>query len=175
MRVAVSGLGHVGTLVARGLAASGARLVVSDVDPARRAVAAELGATWTDPESVLRAEVDVLVPAALGGQLTAELVGQLRCRAVAGPANNQLADESVADLLHVAGIVWAPDVLVSAGGIVGVTAREIDGLGRDDVHARVRGIGTTLAGLLDEAAERDESPHRTARRRVAQRITAVPA
>lgn len=173
LRVAVSGLGHVGTLVARELAASGARLVVSDVDPRRRAVAEELGATWTDPDSVLRADVDVLVPAALGGQLTVELVGELRCRAVAGPANNQLADEAVADLLHAAGIVWAPDYLVSAGGVLGVTAREIDGLGPQAERERVRGIGTTLAALLDEAAERGESPHRTAARRVGRRLTAV--
>ena len=175
LRVAVSGLGHVGTLVVRGLAAAGAQLVVADVDPARRVVAEECGAVWTDPDAVLTADVDVLVPAALGGQLTAELVGRLRCRAVAGPANNQLAAEPVADLLHAAGIVWAPDWLVSAGGIVGVAAREIDGLGPQEAMERVRGIGVTLDMLLDEAAARGESPHHTARRRVAERLAGVPA
>jgi glutamate dehydrogenase/leucine dehydrogenase len=175
LRVAVSGLGHVGTLVARRLAAAGARLVVADVDPARRVVARECGATWTDPDAVLTADVDVLVPAALGGQLTEELVGRLRCRAVAGPANNQLAAEPVADLLHAAGIVWAPDYLVSAGGVVGTVAREIDGLGRNEAQERVRGLGGILDAVLDEAAERGESPHRTARRRITERLAAVPA
>jgi len=173
LRVAVAGLGHVGTLVVRGLAAAGAQLVVADVNPARRVVADELGAIWTDPDAVLTADVDVLVPAALGGQLTAELVGRLRCRAVAGPANNQLATEPVADLLHAAGIVWAPDYLVSAGGIVGVAAREIDGLGPQEAQDRVRSIGVTLDMLLDEAAERDESPHHTAGRMIRERMSAV--
>ncbi|MGI5130128.1 Glu/Leu/Phe/Val dehydrogenase dimerization domain-containing protein [Pseudonocardia sp. CA-107938] len=175
LRVAMSGLGHVGTLVARRLAAAGARLVVSDIDPTRRAVAQECGADWADPEEVLVADVDVLVPAALGGQLTPELVDRLRCRAVAGPANNQLAADAVADLLHARGIVWAPDYLVSAGGVVGTTAREIDGLGPHEARARVRGIGETLDALLDEAAERGESPHRTAQRRITERLSAVPA
>jgi leucine dehydrogenase len=175
LRVAVSGLGHVGALVARGLAGAGAQLVVADVDPARRAVAQECGAAWTDPDAVLEAEVDVLVPAALGGQLTAELVGRLRCRAVAGPANNQLATDPVADLLHAAGILWAPDYLVSAGGLVGTTAREIDGLGPAAARERVRAIGATLDALLDEADRQGESPHRTAGRRIAERVAAVPA
>ena len=145
------------------------------MNPARRVVAQECGARWTDPDAVLTADVDVLVPAALGGQLTADLVGRLRCRAVAGPANNQLATDRVADVLHESGIVWAPDYLVSAGGVVGTTAREIDGLGPQEAMERVRGIGVTLAMLLDEAAERGESPHRTAQRTVAERLAGVPA
>jgi leucine dehydrogenase len=94
---------------------------------------------------------------------------------VAGPANNQLAAEPVADLLHTAGIAWAPDWLVSAGGIVGVAAREIDGLGPQEAMERVRGIGVTLDMLLDEAAQRGESPHHTAQRMVAERLAGVPA
>jgi glutamate dehydrogenase/leucine dehydrogenase len=96
----VIGLGHVGERVARRLASDGAQLVLSDIDPTKRQLAQELGARWLDPEGALIAEADVLVPAALGGVLTEAVVGNLRCAAIAGPANNQLADDSVADLLH---------------------------------------------------------------------------
>ena len=159
-RVAVVGLGHVGGILARDLAAGGAKLVVADIDPARRALAGELGATWVGPDEALVAEVDVLVPAALGGLLTAEIVPRLRCAAVVGPANNQLAAEPVADLLHERGIVWAPDYAVSGGGVIFATASELEGLPADQALARVRGIGETVARILAEARRRGTHPHR---------------
>jgi glutamate dehydrogenase/leucine dehydrogenase len=103
-RFAIVGLGRVGGAVAAALAAGGATLVLSDIDGARRALAERLGATWAEPDDALTADVDVLVPAALGGVLTPDVVPRLRCAMIAGPANNQLADESVADLLHRRGI-----------------------------------------------------------------------
>jgi glutamate dehydrogenase/leucine dehydrogenase len=83
------------------------------------------GATWTSPQNCLTAEVDVLVPAALGGLLTAQSVPALRCAVIAGPANNQLDAPATADQLHERGILWAPDVVVSAGGIIHATAIEL--------------------------------------------------
>ncbi|HEU5110528.1 MAG TPA: Glu/Leu/Phe/Val dehydrogenase dimerization domain-containing protein, partial [Micromonosporaceae bacterium] len=88
--VCVIGLGHVGGALAEQLAAEGARLTVTDIDPARRPGAESIGARWVRPDAALTAPVDVLVPAALGGLLTAEVVPRLRCAAIAGPANNQL-------------------------------------------------------------------------------------
>ncbi|MCI2420586.1 Glu/Leu/Phe/Val dehydrogenase family protein [Saccharopolyspora sp. K220] len=165
-RISLVGLGHVGTLLARELAAAGAKLLIADIDTTRRVVAAELGAEWTSPEHALTAEVDVLIPAALGGQLTDDLVPRLRCAAIAGPANNQLANESVADLLHSRGITWAPDYLVSAGGILYATASEIDRLGHDQAVERVRTIGANLTAVLDAARHGNCSPHHAARARI---------
>ncbi|WP_250036275.1 Glu/Leu/Phe/Val dehydrogenase dimerization domain-containing protein [Paractinoplanes maris] len=151
---AVLGLGRVGARVARLLAEAGAQLIVADVDPARRTLADELGATWTTPGEALTAAVDVLVPAALGGVLTPSTVAGLRCAAVAGPANNQLDDPATADLLHRRGIRWAPDFVVSAGGVISATAVELQHETPDQVAARLDGIAGTLTGLF-AAADRD--------------------
>jgi glutamate dehydrogenase/leucine dehydrogenase len=144
----VIGLGQVGTLIGEHLAAAGARLVVTDVDPSRRAVAQAWGATWIDPEQALSAEVDVVVPAAVGGLLTKDTVAALRCRAVVGPANNQLADDTVAALLRERGIFWAPDPVVSAGGIVFAVARELHHASPAEATRQVLRIGPRLANLL---------------------------
>ncbi|MDI6100989.1 Glu/Leu/Phe/Val dehydrogenase dimerization domain-containing protein [Actinoplanes sp. NEAU-A12] len=161
---AVLGVGRVGTHVVRLLSAAGARVLCSDVDASRRTVAESLGATWTDPRSCLTAEVDVLVPAALGGVLTPATVPALRCAAVAGPANNQLDEPATADLLHARGILWAPDVVVSAGGIIHALAT---GLHREEpsrVAARIAAVGETLAGILEAARETSSTPAAAASR-----------
>jgi leucine dehydrogenase len=150
--VAVLGLGHVGGRLAQRLARAGAKLVVSDVDASKRALADRLGARWVTPERALTADVDVLAPCALGGILDDESVPALRCRVVAGAANNQLADDAIADLLHTRGIVWAPDFIVNAGGIVSI-AVELEPGGYDPKRARVRvrAIGDTLAQVFADA------------------------
>ncbi len=123
------GLGHVGGALARGLAAAGARLVVSDVAPGRRPLADELGAAWAEPAEALRAEVDVVAPCALGGVLDHDTVPALRCRAVAGAANNQLASDDLAADLHARGVLWVPDFVANAGGIINIAVElEPDGL-----------------------------------------------
>jgi leucine dehydrogenase len=147
-RYAIVGLGNVGADVARQLHAEGAELVVADVDPAKRAIADELGAAWRSPEEALLAEVDVLVPAALGGILTPAVVPRLRCAAICGPANNQLDDPSTADLLHERGIRWLPDFVVSAGGVIYGTAVEVLGESPAEADRRVAGIGDTVRALL---------------------------
>ncbi|HEX6025515.1 MAG TPA: Glu/Leu/Phe/Val dehydrogenase dimerization domain-containing protein, partial [Solirubrobacter sp.] len=92
--VAVIGLGSVGGRLAEMLAKDGAKLLVADVDQSKRELAERIGAGWTDPQSALTAEVDLLAPCALGGVLNDETVPALRCKAIAGAANNQLADDS---------------------------------------------------------------------------------
>jgi leucine dehydrogenase len=151
---AVVGLGHVGLRVARLLARRGAKLVVSDIDRAKRDEAARLGARWTTPEKALRAPVDVVVPCALGGVLDDESVAALQAPVVAGAANNQLADESVADVLDRRGVLWAPDFVANAGGIINIAVEFAPG-GYDPALARqrVRGIGDTLRTIYDTAAD----------------------
>ena len=143
--VVVVGLGHVGGRLARRLAAAGARLLVSDIDPARSVLAEDLGAAWLDdPEAALEAEADVLAPCALGGVLDEATVARLRVPVVAGAANNQLAHDGVATLMHGRGIRWAPDFIANAGGLIAVSD-ELRGFDRDRVKRRIATIGDTLA------------------------------
>ena len=106
-RVAVVGLGHVGAALASRLAGDGCELTVSDIDPQKRELAATLGATWAEPEAAMLAECDVLAPCALGGAISAENATALRCAVVCGSANNQLSDESLAEVLAEHGILYA--------------------------------------------------------------------
>jgi leucine dehydrogenase len=167
---AIQGLGQVGALIADSLASQGATLVVADTDPGRLQLADRWPARITDPAILLATDADILVPAALGGILTPQTVPALRCRAIVGPANNQLADESVADLLHARGITWAPDPVVSAGGIIASVAREVDHLPELEVHRLIAAIGDRLGALLDEAAKNGQPPHTVARQRVRERL-----
>jgi leucine dehydrogenase len=157
--VAVVGLGRVGGKLARLLAEEGASLVVADVDESKRALADELGARWTDPDSALTAEVDVLAPCALGGVLDEETVPALRCQAIAGAANNQLASDDVARELHGRGILWAPDFVANAGGIINISV-EFGRGGYDPERARKRvvGVGDTLREIYDLAHAHDDTP-----------------
>jgi glutamate dehydrogenase/leucine dehydrogenase len=161
---AVLGVGRVGAHVVDLLSAAGAKVVASDVDGSRRTVAESLGATWTDPQSCLTAEVDVLVPAALGGLLTAATVPALRCAAVAGPANAQLDEPATADLLHARGILWAPDVVVGSGGIIHAVATDLHRETPAQVAARIAAVGDTLTGILDAARETSSTPAAAASR-----------
>ena len=172
-RVGIIGLGQVGSRVARRLAADGAELLVTDIDLAKRRLADELGARWTDPETALRAEVDLLVPAALGGILTPDSVATLRCSAIAGPANNQLADDGVADVLRDRGILWAPDFVVNAGGVIYGSAMEFEGCSREDAVARVGAITGSLDAVFAAAERHSITPLAAARRIATERLSAA--
>jgi leucine dehydrogenase len=151
---AVVGLGHVGLRVARLLAKRGAKLLVSDINAGKRDEARRLGARWATPEAALRAPVDVLAPCALGAVLDDASVAALQAPVVAGAANNQLADDSVADLLVRRGVLWAPDFVANAGGIINISV-ELEAGGYDPrvARQRVRGIGDTLRAIYDAAAD----------------------
>ena len=151
--VAVVGLGSVGLRLARLLARRGAKLVVADIDLRKREDAARLGARWVKPGKAMLAAVDVLAPCALGAVLDHETVPALQAPVVAGAANNQLADESVADLLARRGVLWAPDFVANAGGIINISV-ELEPGGYDPRLARERvgGIGETLRSIYDAGA-----------------------
>ena len=149
--VCVLGLGHVGSRVARLCARAGAKVTGSDVDPRRRELADSLGWRWIDPRQAARTRVDVLVPCALGGMLTERSVAALRCRAIAGAANNQLQTDGVARLLARRQILWAPDFVANAGGLINI-AEELGGYDPVAARNRVRSIGDTLRRIYDRAA-----------------------
>jgi leucine dehydrogenase len=169
--VCVVGLGHVGSRVAQRLARAGARLLISDVDPSKRQLASGLGARWISPRHALEAKVDVLVPCALGGIFDASSVGRLRCQVIAGAANNQLAGDHVAELLALNGILWAPDFVANAGGVINI-AQEQNGYDPATARRRVKGIAATLKLLFAEADRSGVTPLAAAmalaRRRLAE-------
>ncbi|MGC5382246.1 amino acid dehydrogenase, partial [Micromonospora sp. DT68] len=167
---AVLGLGRVGGHVLRMLAEAGATLVAADTDEGRRTLADTAGAAWTSPQDCLTADVDVLVPAALGGLLTPHTVPTLRCAAIAGPANNQLDTPAAADLLHQHDILWAPDIIVSAGGIIHATAVELHQETSAQATARVHGIADTLTDILRTARATGSTPAAAARSRARHHI-----
>jgi leucine dehydrogenase len=157
VRVCVIGLGHVGARLAEALAEDGARLIVSDVDPGKRELAERLDAEWVDPDRAATAECDVLAPCALGGAIDRSNVGELRCSAVCGSANNVLAEDSLGDELHRRGILYAPDFIANAGGLINVYG-ELQHLPEDRVSELVDGVGPTLEAVFAEAESRSITP-----------------
>jgi len=178
--IVVAGLGHVGARVARLCAKAGATLLVTDIDPAKRALAGDLDARWIEPGEAPSAGADVFVPCALGGVLDHDSVARLGAPIVAGAANNQLAGDDVADLLARRGVLWAPDFVVNAGGIINISV-ELEPAGYDPRRARkrVRGIGDTLRRIFDDAQATSSSPLTAAmalaRERLAAAAPAPPA
>lgn len=164
LRVAVQGLGNVGFSLCELLARAGVKLVVADLNPDRvAAVVSRFGAQSCASEEILQQDVEVIAPCALGGVLTAESVAQLSAGVVAGSANNQLASREVADLLRSRNILYAPDYVINAGGIISI-AHEY--LGINDpcwVAERIAGIGVRLSRIFTESENAQCSTETVAR------------
>ena len=169
VRVCVIGLGHVGANLAERLANAGAELLVSDIDSSKRKLADRLGARWVKPARAATVACDVLAPCALGGTIDRDNARRLRCRIVCGSANNALADDSLADELDQLGILYAPDFIANAGGLINVYA-EIHGLERERTDRLVDGIGEALGAVLRTAEERSVTPLLAARELAAARL-----
>ncbi|MGH9165475.1 MAG: Glu/Leu/Phe/Val dehydrogenase dimerization domain-containing protein [Acidimicrobiales bacterium] len=173
--VVVSGLGKVGSSLARHLIEERVRLTVSDVRGEAADTAVDrLGAEKAPADEAHGVECDLFSPCAMGGVLDATTIGELNCRAVVGSANNQLADPAGADLLAAAGILYAPDFIVNAGGVINI-AEELRGYDSIRAHAQVARIFDTTTAVL-EAAQRDGvTTVRAAEQRAEQRLAAVAA
>jgi leucine dehydrogenase len=168
--VAVQGAGHVGAHLIGDLVAAGAKVLVADVNDVRaRTVAAAHGARAVAASEILVEECDVLAPCALGGVLDATTVPQLRCRAVCGAANNQLADDSIDDLLYERGVLYAPDFVANAGGIINI-AEEFTGYSRERALARTAGIEDTMTKVLERSRAEARAPGRVAQDAARERI-----
>ena len=172
-RVAVLGMGQVGSRLATRLRAAGATLVVSDIDPAKKELTTTLEAEWLDPEQILEADADLLVPSALGGLLTPSTVPSLQCRAVVGPANNQLSDSPVAELMAERGILWAPDFLVNAGGVIYGFEMELGSKDQATAMVRVGAIADTLRDVYARASGEGISPLAAASALAEDRVAAA--
>lgn len=172
LRVAIQGLGHVGMALADLAHGEGASLAVADpVDAATADAAARLGAAVITPDEILSAQADILAPCAMGAILNARSIPDLKVQVVAGAANNQLATDADAARLDARGILYAPDYVLNAGGIVNVAA-EI--LKIDDraafVDEKLAAMAATMDTILTEAARLGVSPAAVADRMVEARL-----
>lgn len=160
-RVVVVGMGSVGTLLAQALADADASVVVSDIDRSRAA-----GFEWVPPAQAYALPADVLVPAAVGG-----VIGSVpNAPLVVGPANNQLTTDAVAETLTAAGVVWVPDFVASAGGVIYTLTRETDGLAHETALAKVETIEETVTTILAAANANGTTPLAEARTLAERRL-----
>ena len=171
-RVLVQGAGAVGHDLAGFLAFEGAEVLVSDVDEAR---AAEAGGVVVPARDALATECDVYSPCAVGGTLNADTIPQLRCRIVAGSANNQLATPEDAQRLHDRGILYAPDYVINAGGVIQLLGLEDHGWDEAELERNLATIGDTLRRVFHDADEAGITPAAAAEQLAAQRIAAKRA
>jgi leucine dehydrogenase len=171
VRVAVQGLGHVGRHLCTLLHEAGAELVVSDIDQGRmRDVVERCDARAVASNEIMEIEADVFSPCALGGILNEKTIPKLRAAVVAGAANNQLARPQDAQALHERGILYVPDYVLNAGGIINVSS-EIAGLGDPKwVDRKLSGMAENLAEILREAGERNVFFHEIAEEFARQRL-----
>lgn len=162
--VAVQGVGKVGASLARLLAGAGCELVIADLDADTvERLAAETGARVTDPDRILNVPCDILAPCALGAVIGEGTAAGLRCRAVVGSANNQLAPGFDPAGLARRGVLYAPDYLANAGGIINISVElEAGGYSPQRAEAAVDGIFDTMTEVLFDAARRGCTPHEAA-------------
>jgi leucine dehydrogenase len=171
-RFTIAGLGQVGSRLATRLAREGAVLTVTDFNPGRAQFATEIGAVWVAPDEAHRVPADVFVPAGVGGMLTREVIAELAATAVCGPANNQLAESDGDTQLRSRGILYAPDYLVNAGGVIHLADENSTD---DEVLARIDAIELTLAAVFDESERNGITTVEAADRLVAERLGAERA
>jgi leucine dehydrogenase len=153
LTIAIQGLGHVGMLLVEKLHQEGAFLIVTDIDQNTvKKVVDKFGAIAVNPEDIFQVDCDIFSPCALGGILNDETIPQFRCQIIAGSANNQLLTPQHGDRLKERGILYAPDYLINAGGLINVTY-EGPNYDRQKAITHVEGIRDTLLEILTIAKE----------------------
>ncbi len=172
--VVVQGTGKVGGGLCRLLASAGARLTIADVnEEAIRQLAPELGADVAAPHEVHAVACDIFAPCALGGALNPEAVPELRCAAIIGSANNQLASDAIAADLAARGILYIPDFIVNAGGVVNLAEEVGREYRQERANRRVDGIEAVVIDLLECARAAGVTPLAEAIARAESRISVV--
>lgn len=165
--ISVQGLGNVAYKLCEYLHNEGAKLVVTDINQAAiDRVVNDFGARAVAPEEIYSQEVDIFSPCALGAILNDETIPQLKAKVIAGSANNQLQDSRHGDYLHELGIVYAPDYVINAGGVINV-ADELYGYNRERAMKRVDGIYDSIEKIFD-ISKRDGIPTYVAANRLAE-------
>ena len=167
--IAVQGLGSVGAEFARMAAKAGARVIVADIqDALAKELARELDCERVKPGEIVSVECDLFAPCALGGVLTPEAVKALRCKVIAGSANNQLAKPEVGALLQKQGIIYVPDFVANAGALIkGVLEHQA---GKELDFSVVDRVGDTTRAVLQRAKKEKKPPHEIAERIALERL-----
>ena len=173
--VLMEGVGGVGSRLAELLAKENASLLLADIDAERVAEIAErLGARVVPPDDVIGTECDVYAPCAVGWTVNEDTIPRLRCRAVAGAANNQLGElVHDAERLRRAGILYAPDYVINGGGAFHLIGYETLGWSRQEVDRHIAGIGDTLTAIFERAEEQGISTELAAERIAKDRLSSA--
>jgi leucine dehydrogenase len=159
LHIAIQGAGSVAGGLARLAAAEGARISIADIDRGRaQRVADEVGGTVVQPSEIMTLEADVFSPNALGAILTSDTIPALRVPIVAGGANNQLATPAEGDLIHRLGILYAPDYVINAGGIINVASEYLHDADEAGVRSRIEQIPGRLEQIWAESDATGRNP-----------------
>lgn len=173
VKVAIQGLGNVGYRLAELLTAAGAKLWVTDINARNVDKAVQnLQATAVASNDIAALPVDVFAPCALGASINDQSINELQASIVAGAANNQLAEARHAQVLQERGILYAPDYVINAGGIIDVHYLRL-GMKAEAVRARVDVIGDTLSEIFKRAAARDDTPENIAEQLAEERFKGI--
>jgi leucine dehydrogenase len=168
--VVIQGAGHVGATLARLLAEADCDVSVADVDPLRaQAVARNIGGRVIDPSAALTMPCDVLAPCATAKVIDRSTVGSLRCRIVAGGANDVLATHDVATMLDERGVVYVPDFVINAGGVIQIHATRSE-WGPDKLEGSLFAIGDRVASIVSEATHSRRTPLAVAEEMASHRL-----
>lgn len=163
LTVAVQGVGTVGAALCRHLAEEGARLIVTDLDGERAAKAEDLwNAKVVGHDQIYNQKCDIFAPCAAGGAVNADNVEKLQCKVVAGAANNVLKEDYLGEVLHKHGILYAPDYIINAGGIIFVEYSRQGGKTHDEIRQIINRIEERLTRLFTRAREENLLPQQVA-------------
>lgn len=172
-KVAVQGLGNVAYTLCEYLHRDGAQLIVTDINQkAIDRVVENFGATAVSPEDIYNQDVDIFAPCALGAIINDETISQLKVKVIAGSANNQLQESRHGQILHERGILYAPDYVINAGGVINV-ADELYGYNRDRAMKRVETIYDSLTKIFAISKEENIPTYVAANRLAEKRIASV--
>jgi leucine dehydrogenase len=161
--VAVQGIGHVGYNLCKLLHEAGAVLKVSDISADNVARAkAEFGAEVVEPDDFFEVDADIIAPCALGGVINKSSIPRIKAKVIAGAANNQLATESDGDRLQARGILYAPDYVLNAGGVISVAAERDDAATQASVETQIEQIGPRLTRIYAHSKSSGRPPHEVA-------------
>ncbi len=173
LRVAVQGLGNVGYHLAEFLYKDGAELILADIDKEKVQIAAQkFDAKIVSPDEIVTSECDVLAPCALGAVINDNTVGKLKCKIVAGGANNQLAESRHGDALKELDILYAPDYVINAGGLMNVFV-ELEGYSSDRAFEKTTQVYDNLMKVFEIAEKEEVANHIAANKLAEQRISMI--
>lgn len=172
-KIAVQGLGNVAYTLCEYLHRDGAQLIVTDINQnAIDRVVENFDAVAVAPDEIYKQDVDIFAPCALGAIINDETIPQLKAKVIAGSANNQLQESRHGQILHEKGILYAPDYVINAGGVINV-ADELYGYNRDRAMKRVETIYESLTKIFAISKEEDIPTYAAANRLAEQRIARV--